>query len=128
MHISNIVPPWNSRQAPVKEQPPALASDGMIRIAMGKRPGRDRRRRLVIVARDEVDLYSSLVADLSDPLTDVMFDRRFGQRRRPLAQRVPERRRSDRRRVDIAALLNSRGYAIVDAARPRGGQRPGREG
>ena len=99
------------------------------RMGLHRRPGRDRRRRLIIVARDEMDLYRSIVADLSaDPLTDVIFDRRLGQRRRPLAQRVPERRRSDRRRVDIAALLNSQGYAIVDAARPRGAQRPGREG
>jgi hypothetical protein len=61
-------------------------------------------------------------------LTEVIFDRRFGQRRRALAQHVPERRRSDRRRVDVATLLNSQGYAVVYAARRRGGQRPGREG
>jgi hypothetical protein len=99
------------------------------RMGLHKRPGRDRRRRLVIVARDEVDLYSSIVDELAaDPLTEVIFDRRFGQRRRALAQHVPERRRSDRRRVDVATLLNSQGYAVVYAARRRGGQRPGREG
>jgi hypothetical protein len=88
-------------------------------MGLRRRPRRRGRRRLVIVARDEMELLSSLVAEArDDPLTEVLFDRRVGQRRRGLGSRVPERRRADRRRVDITEDLNSEGYAVVYAARP----------
>jgi hypothetical protein len=78
---------------------------------------------LFIVARDQQALYDTLRREFgSERDVEVLYDRRFGERRR---QRVPwpqDRRRGERRaRPDVDAQLQSLGWALVRGARPAGG-------
>ena len=70
--------------------------------------------RLIIVARDGVDLYDRIRRDQSgDEAVRVIADRRSTDRRHQLGVYIPDRRRGERRRYDIARLLLTQGWAQV---------------
>ncbi len=52
---------------------------------------------LVVVKRDEPDLFKYLQEHFQEPEVQVMLDRRYGERRRSEAAIGDERRRRDRR-------------------------------
>jgi len=55
-------------------------------------------RRLFIVARGDDHLHADLRQQFSgNPEVEVLFDRRYGERRQSGTPHAPERRRSDRR-------------------------------
>src|SRR6267378_733386 len=67
----------------------------------------------IIVSRTESARYRYL-RHLFGETMDVIFDRRFGQRRQPNHERAAaERRRADRRRADVARDLHTLGWALV---------------
>jgi hypothetical protein len=73
---------------------------------------------LVIVARDNVELYDYLAEKFSgDPNVRVILDRRQAERRRDDAGddagTDAERRQTDRRRQAIDGKVRSRGLAVV---------------
>jgi membrane protein implicated in regulation of membrane protease activity len=71
-------------------------------------------KRLIIVARDEVDLYDSIRRDqMGDETVRVITDRRRTDRRLRMAAHIPDRRRGERRRYDIGPLLLTKGWAQV---------------
>jgi hypothetical protein len=70
--------------------------------------------RLIIVARDEPDLYDFIRRDnVGDERVRVIADRRVGERRASLTGHAPERRRIDRRRHDVQPLLRTDGWVEV---------------
>ena len=70
--------------------------------------------RLIIVARDEVALYDRIRRNqLGDYAVRVIADRRSTDRRLQLNVYIPDRRRGERRRHDIAPLLLTQGWAEV---------------
>ena len=70
--------------------------------------------RLIIVARDGVDLYDRLRRDqLRDEAVRVITDRRRTDRRLRLEVYIPDRRLDERRSYDIAPLLLTQGWAEV---------------
>ena len=71
------------------------------------------RRCLVIVARDGPARYESLHGLFADPTTEVIVDRRMGERRRSGGEASGGRRRTSRRQRDIGAELRTRGWALV---------------
>jgi predicted LPLAT superfamily acyltransferase len=74
--------------------------------------------RLIIVARDKVDLYVRLRKDRgADETVRVITNRRGADRRLQLEVFIPDRRRGDRRRYDVAPLLLSQGWAEVTSPR-----------
>lgn len=73
-------------------------------------------RRLIIVARDELDLYDFIRRDqLGDETVAVITDRRRCDRRSrgQTQDRLPDRRQGDRRRRDIEPRLLADGWAEV---------------
>jgi hypothetical protein len=52
---------------------------------------------LVVVRRDEIELFSYLVQHFQEPEVRVLLDRRHGERRRNGPGAGPERRGADRR-------------------------------
>jgi hypothetical protein len=76
-------------------------------------------RRLIVVAREEPDLFDFIRRDqFGDDNVVVISDRRVGNRRRAERRRTPrpdehDRRRRDRRRCDIDALLRVHGWGEV---------------
>jgi membrane protein implicated in regulation of membrane protease activity len=71
-------------------------------------------KRLVIVARDQVDLYDRIRRDqLGDEAVRVITDRRSTARRLRMEAYLPDRRRGERRCYDIDPLLLTRGWAEV---------------
>ena len=68
---------------------------------------------LVIVARDGPARYESLHQRFAGPTTEVIVDRRIGERRRSSAETSGGRRRGDRRQRDISGELHGRGWAVV---------------
>ena len=71
-------------------------------------------RRLIIVARDEVDLYDYIRRDqFGDETVRVITDRRSTARRLRMKAHIPDRRLGERRRYDIAPLLLTQGWAQV---------------
>jgi hypothetical protein len=75
--------------------------------------------RLIIVARDDGDLYDRLSRDRrADEAVRIITDRRNAERRRQLEVYIPDRRGGERRRLDIDPLLNTQGWAEVTL--PRG--------
>jgi Domain of unknown function (DUF4381) len=71
-------------------------------------------KRLIIVARDEVDLYDSIRRDkIGDETVRVVTDRRSTARRLRMEAHLPDRRRGERRRHDIEPLLLTQGWAQV---------------
>jgi hypothetical protein len=70
--------------------------------------------RLIIVARDEVVLYDHIRRDqFGNKTVRVITDRRRVDRRRRMDKYVVVRRRGERRRYDIDALLLTQGWAQV---------------
>ena len=68
--------------------------------------------RLIIVARDKVDLYDRLRRDqLGQGAVMVVADRRRADRRRKLELFIPERRLGERRLCDVSELLETQGWA-----------------
>jgi hypothetical protein len=68
--------------------------------------------RLIIVARDGVDLYDRIRRDqLGDETVRVITDRRSTDRRLQLEVYIPDRRLGERRHYDIAPLLLTQGWA-----------------
>jgi len=76
-------------------------------------------RRLIVVAREEPDLFDYIWRDqFGDDNVVVISDRRQGERRHRERRRTPrpgdhERRRIDRRRCDIDGLLRVHGWGEV---------------
>ena len=69
---------------------------------------------LVIVARDNVELYDYLAAKFAgDTNVRVILDWRQGERRRDDGANGPERRHEERRRQAIDGKVRSRGLAVV---------------
>jgi PAS domain S-box-containing protein len=68
---------------------------------------------LVIVARDGPARYESLHRMFAGPATEVIVDRRMGERRRPGAGESGGRRQGSRRRRDVSGELRARGWALV---------------
>ena len=70
--------------------------------------------RLIIVARDKVDLYDRIRRDqLGHGAVRVIVDRRRADRRRKLELFIPERRVVERRHCDVSQLLVTQGWAEV---------------
>jgi hypothetical protein len=70
--------------------------------------------RLIIVARDEPDLYDFIRRDnVFDERVQVIADRRVGERRASPGSHAPDRRRTDRRRHDVQPLLRTHGWVEV---------------
>jgi hypothetical protein len=69
--------------------------------------------RLIVVARDGVDRYNRIRRDQLGDGARVITDRRSTDRRRQLEVYIPDRRRGERRRYDIAPLLLTQGWAQV---------------
>jgi hypothetical protein len=76
-------------------------------------------RRLIVVAREEPDLFDYIRRDqFGDDNVVVISDRRQGDRRRGDRRRTPrpddnDRRRTDRRQCDIDGLLRVHGWGEV---------------
>jgi PAS domain S-box-containing protein len=68
---------------------------------------------LVIVAREGPARYESLHSMFAGPATEVIVDRRMGERRRSAADAAGGRRRKSRRQRDISTDLQTRGWALV---------------
>jgi hypothetical protein len=75
-------------------------------------------RRLIVVAREEADLYDFIRRDqFGDDNVVVIADRRAGGDRRRRDHGVtPDRRRDDRRQLDIDTLLRTQGWGEVPLA------------
>jgi hypothetical protein len=56
---------------------------------------------LVIVRRDEPQLFEYLQKHFEEPEVSVLMDRRYGERRRRQDGEGPERRRQDRRATPV---------------------------
>ncbi|HET7342847.1 MAG TPA: hypothetical protein VFL90_15390 [Methylomirabilota bacterium] len=73
--------------------------------------------RLIIVARDEPDLYDFIRRDnVGDDRVQVIADRRVGDRRASAAAHAPERRRRDRRRNEVEPQLRTAGWIEIRLA------------
>jgi hypothetical protein len=71
-------------------------------------------RRLIVVAREEPDLFDYIRRDqFGDDSVVVISDRRQGDRRRAPRDVDHDRRRTDRRRCDIQDLLRVHGWGEV---------------
>jgi hypothetical protein len=72
-------------------------------------------RRLIVVAREEADLFDYIRRDqFGDDNVTVIADRRRGDRRSSRrTEHDPERRGRDRRRCDIDDLLRVHGWGEV---------------
>ena len=71
-------------------------------------------RRLIVVAREEPDLFDFIRRDqFGDDNVVVIADRRRGDRRRRRDTVAADRRRDDRRRLDLEPLLRSQGWGEV---------------
>ncbi len=83
--------------------------------ARGEAGARPRPRQLVIVARDREWLFDYVArAFAGNDTVQVLLDRRVGERRRSADRTgLPERRRGERRRQDVASQLRGLGWAIV---------------
>ena len=68
---------------------------------------------LVIVARDGQSRFENLHSMFAGPGTDVIVDRRLGERRRSGAEAAGGRRQRNRRQRDISRELRTRGWSVV---------------
>jgi hypothetical protein len=66
-----------------------------------------------IVSRTDPKQYQYLKHEFADESTDVVLDRRAGERRRRQRPLPTERRHMDRRRRDVTWELESSGWAVV---------------
>jgi hypothetical protein len=112
------------RRAASEQQMVERQSDGTVRpVAETRIPQRAHAevashafvgKRLIIVARDQADLYDRISrVQLRDKAVTVISDRRSAERRRESSAYTPGRRRAERRRNEIAARLRTRGWAEV---------------
>ena len=89
----------------------------MMRVGTSPRtePTADRIQYLIIVARDQTDLWSHLVQDFAEYKgVEVYIDRRQGERRQSIRVYSPDSRGADRRRwPGIERELLQHPYAIV---------------
>jgi hypothetical protein len=100
-------PPWDT-----EEDEEAEAHAAAVRRVLAE-------DRLIIVARDDGELYDRLRRDPRvDEAVRIITDRRSAERRRQLEVYIPDRRGGERRRHDIDPLLNTQGWAEVTL--PRG--------
>lgn len=75
---------------------------------------------LIIVEREEFQLYAYLCEDYAADGAEIIFDRRHpGNRRRRLVRPAEDRRRRERRTYDVSGTLATRGWAIVHRAAHR---------
>ena len=75
-------------------------------------------RWLFVVARDQLDLLRFMNQDaFLDPGAAVVGDRRVAARRRASSPVVGERRRGERRRLQVAEHIARYGFAVVDVHR-----------
>jgi hypothetical protein len=96
---------------PLRDAKNAEAAETPVRHALAE-------VRLIIVARDGVDLYDRIRRDqLGDETVRVIRDRRSTNRRLQLEMYIPDRRRGERRRYDIAPLLLTQRWAQVTLPR-----------
>ncbi|HEY2992218.1 MAG TPA: hypothetical protein VGM22_05355 [Methylomirabilota bacterium] len=71
-------------------------------------------RRLIVVAREEPDLFDYIRRDqFGDDSVVVIADRRRGDRRGAGRGHCPERRHQDRRQCDLEPLLRVHGWGEV---------------
>jgi len=71
-------------------------------------------RRLIVVAREEPDLFDYIRRDqFGDDTVVVITDRRQSDRRAASRDHAPERRRQDRRHCDLEPLLRVHGWGEV---------------
>jgi len=71
-------------------------------------------RRLIVVAREEPDLFDYIRRDqFGDDNVQVIADRRLAERRRAPGQVAHDRRHRDRRRCDIREVLRMHGWSEV---------------
>jgi hypothetical protein len=71
-------------------------------------------RLLIVVSRNEHDLYRNLRQDFARvPRVEVLVDRRAGERRVESVPVPADRRRRERRRLDIRSRLTLLGWEIV---------------
>ncbi len=77
---------------------------------------------LFIVARDQPALYQTLLREFgAERDIEVLYDRRFGERRRHQGTWPEERRQGERRsRADVDAQLQSLGWVLVRSPRSTG--------
>jgi hypothetical protein len=75
---------------------------------------------LVIVRRGETEIFNSLVEHFGTgpDATPVIWDRRVRDRRVIIQDRVPERRRAQRRALIDATMWSERGFVVVRVDRP----------
>jgi hypothetical protein len=72
------------------------------------------RRPLIIVERDELQLYIYLCEDYAAETAEIIFDRRHtANRRRAEVRPAQDRRRRQRRTYDVSRALNTYGWVIV---------------
>jgi len=71
-------------------------------------------RPLIIVERDELQLYIYLYEDYGSQGVEIVFDRRHAaNRRRADARPAEDRRRRERRTHDVSLELETYGYVIL---------------
>lgn len=69
---------------------------------------------LYVVAREEGDLFASLHRAFADESSvAVVLDRRLGERRQRRDVQATDRRRRDRRALDVTGELSGRGWALI---------------
>jgi PAS domain S-box-containing protein len=85
----------------------------MLDLARSSEPAPPRINALVIVAREGPARYEMLHGMFAGASTEVILDRRKGERRRAGPDASGGRRREDRRQRDISADLRARGWTLV---------------
>jgi hypothetical protein len=76
-------------------------------------------RPLIVVERDELQLYIYLCEDYAAGSFEIIFDRRYtGNRRRAEIPPAEDRRRRERRTYDISRPLATYGWVIVHTRPP----------
>ena len=85
----------------------------MLDLARSSETASPRVDTLVIVAREGPARYEALHTMFAGGSTEVIFDRRKGERRRSGPGASGGRRREDRRRRDVSAELRTRGWTLV---------------
>ena len=97
---------------PLQTGYPAAPESGVA----GQSP-ESKRYLLYVVARGArtlaEDIFRAMRRDMSSASVELIYDRRVGERRNESAGVVPDRRASDRRRVDPSKEISSRGWARI---------------
>ncbi|OLB06845.1 MAG: hypothetical protein AUH14_05065 [Candidatus Rokubacteria bacterium 13_2_20CM_69_15_1] len=96
----------------MKSVRPTLADGGRGQMPVGSTKA-GAARLLLIVSRTERLRYAYLKCIFDDETSDVIVDRRVGERRRRQEPAAVEKRRGDRRERDITKDLEISGWALV---------------